>query len=117
MILSCRSHTGDCSARFGTGIGIGLGLDFPNFTLLEQFEEISYRISHRDRQAMGFAEVSHSIGQYPRIPFSSLLDGDHHHRVTHGCLRTTTNSEFTIAPMWPESTREFPHTAPSVGSL
>jgi hypothetical protein len=27
------------------------------------------------------------------------------------------NSEFTIALMWPESTREFPHTAPSVGSL
>jgi hypothetical protein len=55
MILSRRFDTGDRSARFGIGIGIGLGLDFPRFTLLEWFDEISYRISHRDWQAMGFA--------------------------------------------------------------
>jgi hypothetical protein len=36
MILSGRSDTGDHRfARFGIAIGIGLGLDFSNFTLLE----------------------------------------------------------------------------------
>jgi hypothetical protein len=72
MILSRRVDTGDRSARFGIGIGIGLGLDFSNFTLLEWFDEISYRISYRDWQAMGFAEVA-SPPKRSRLPLGVML--------------------------------------------
>jgi hypothetical protein len=82
------SRTGDLAARFG--VSLGFGLSFPNFLAsrnsLTKFRTASHieigrqwdlqkSLLHRStpvsQSISGLCLVSHSIGRYPLIPFSS----------------------------------------------